>query len=85
MIKAPFTCEEGELQGAVETMPLFTFSIDEANSITNNELREHGGALVSGVDDTYLIGPPKVVVDCMLAHRERLSRIAGLKLNLGKT
>ena len=66
-------------------MPLFIFSIDEDSSIINNEIREHGGALVSGVDDTYLIGPPKVVVDFMLAHRERLSRIAGLKLNLGKT
>ena len=84
MIKSPFNCEEGEHQGAVETMPLFTFSIDEANSITNNELREHGGALVSGADDTYLIGPPTVVFDRMLAHRDRLSRIAGFKLILGK-
>ena len=78
MIRAPFNCEEGEQQGAVESMPLFTFSTDNSNNATNAELRAHGGALVAGADDTYLIGPPEVVFQCMRNHKERLLVEAGL-------
>ena len=72
-------------RGTTESMPLFTFSTDNADNTTNEELRAHGGALVAGVDDTYLIGPPEIVFQCMRNHKERLLADAGLNLNLDKT
>ena len=42
IVTAPFKCEEGEQQGAVESMPIFTFGIDDANIIINEGLRKHG-------------------------------------------
>ena len=63
MVRAPFNYEEGEQQGALESIPLFTFSRDTANNATNDELRPRGGALVAGTDGTYLIAPspPKLL------------------------
>ena len=68
MIKAPFTSDEGEQQGAVESMSLFTLATDDANAETNSELREHGGALVAGADDTYIVAPPAIAFALSLIH-----------------
>ena len=76
--------EEGAQQGAVESMQLFTLGIDEANNETNEELKEVGGALMSGADDTYIIGPPEVAFRCLRKHKERLKK-SGLELQLSKT
>ena len=61
MKQAPFTSDEGEQQGAVESMPFFCLGTDKPNNDTNDDLRIHGGSLMAGVDDTYLIGPPEIV------------------------
>ena len=84
IVTAPFKCEEGEQQGAVESMPIFTFGIDDANIITNEELREHGGCLMSGADDTYIIGPSEIAFKCLKEHKKRLEE-AGLELQTTKT
>ena len=84
MIKAPFYSEEGEQQGAVESMPLFTLSLIKPNNETNAELREHGGDLITGADDTYLIGPPEIVFPCLRRHKERVAKV-GLNLQITKT
>ena len=84
MIKAQFDNEEGEQQGAVESMQLFTLGTDDANVETNTELREHGGALVAGADDTYIIAPPAVEFVALRRHKDRMM-LAGLKLNVAKT
>ena len=55
MQAAPFLCKEGEQQGAVESMALFTLGINTANNETNNELRQVGGVLISSADDTYVL------------------------------
>ena len=84
MVTADFTSDEGEQQGAVESMPLFTLGVDDANNATYDKLRTHGGALIAGADDTYLIGPPEIVFPCIQKHRERVA-VSGLKLNVNKT
>jgi len=48
MISAPFLGEEDEQQGAVESALLFTFGINNANNLTNNELRLKGAYYVWG-------------------------------------
>ena len=65
-------------------MALFTLGIDTANNETNNELREHDGALISGADDTYIIGPPEIAFTCLQRHKERVAK-SGLELQLTKT
>ena len=84
MEKAPFTSDEGEQQGAVESMPFFCLGTDKPNNDTNDDLRKHGGALMAGADDTYLIGPPEIVFPLIIKHKERLATV-GLKLNVSKT
>ena len=66
-------------------MLLFTLGIDDANNETNNELRANdGGALISGADDTYIIGPPDIAFACLRRHIERVAK-AGLQLQMSKT
>lgn len=84
MVKTPSTSNEGEQQGAVESMHLFTLIINDANNETNRELMEHGGALIAGADDTYIIGSPAIMFVCICIHKERVA-LAGLKLNVSKT
>ena len=84
MIKtAPFTFSEGGHQGIIESIPLFIFGIDNAENLTNTELHEHGGALLSGADDTYIIGPHAIAFRCVKKHKERVAT-SGLNLQLKK-
>jgi len=55
---ANFLCEEGEQQGAIESMPLFNIGIDETLKLSNSRMNQVGGAVLAGADDTYIIGPP---------------------------
>ena len=84
MKTAPFNCEEGDKQGSVESMPLFTFIIDDTNNLTNGDLRIRRGVLVSGANDAYLLGPPYAVSPLIEHHKERVS-LSGLNLNVNKT
>jgi len=51
-------------------MKVFSLGTDKANNKTNNELREHGGALMAGVDDTYILGPPEIDFAYLCRHKE---------------
>lgn len=84
MKTAPIINEEGMQHGEVEGMPLFTLGPHKVNTITNTELREHGGALMRGADDTYLVGPPGIVFECLHRHKQRLAEV-GLEINVNKT
>jgi len=70
MTRGGFLCKEGEQQGVVESMPLFTLGIDAANNLTNNELQPFGGALEASANDRYIIRPPHIVFACLHRHRE---------------
>ena len=65
-------------------MPCFCLGTDKPNNETNDDLRLHGGSLMAGADDTYLIGPPEIVSPFIIKHKERLATV-GLKLNVSKT
>ena len=47
-------------------------------------MRKAGGALISSVDDTYIITPPEVAFRCLHNHVARVTKI-GLSLQLTKT
>jgi len=55
---APFLCEEGMQQGAIESMPLFNLGIYVALKSSHDRIKESGGAILAGADDTYIVGPP---------------------------
>lgn len=84
MTRTLFKCEEGEQQGAVEIMPLFALGIDTANNLTNDNIIPFGEALVSRVDDTYIIGPPQILFAYLHRHKDQFARL-GLSLQLTKT
>ena len=84
MVDAEFKSSEGVQQGATESSALFCIGLDKANRITNQELREKGGFLVSGMDDTYLVGPPDEVFAAVHRHKTRLADL-GLVLAVHKS
>ena len=56
-----FDSETGVQQGAVDASYLFCLLIAVANKQTDELLSPVGGAIVSGMDDTYLLGPAEEV------------------------
>ena len=46
-------------------------------------MQENGGVILSGADDTYILGPPQIAFPELKLHQERLASI-GLKLNYSK-
>ena len=64
---APFRSEEGTQQGAIVASPLFCLAVHVINRSSNNYLSRHGGLLVAGMDDTYMVGP----TDALLAALAR--------------
>ena len=50
--------EEGEQQGALESMTLFNLGVDIVNDLTNNKICIHEGELITGAENTYIITPP---------------------------
>ena len=67
----------------MEAMPNFCIGINQANKSTHDSLQEKGGVILSGADDTYILGPPQIAFPEVKLHEERLASI-GLKLNYSK-
>ena len=59
IVSAPFRCEEGGHQGAVETGFLFSLAIHIALKKFNDSLASVGGGVTAIMDDTYAMGPPR--------------------------
>jgi len=64
-------------------MPNFCIDINQANKITHDSLQEKGDVILSGADDTYILGPPEIAFPQIKLHEERLA-LSGLKLNYSK-
>mmetsp|Transcript_22035 Transcript_22035/g.30976 ORF Transcript_22035/g.30976 Transcript_22035/m.30976 type:complete len:225 (-) Transcript_22035:747-1421(-) len=77
---APFSCEEGVQQGTVESMQLFNLGIDEALKTSHQKLKDAGGAIITGADDAYIIGPPQLAFDVLNSHKDELKKL-GLELS----
>ena len=85
MTRDPFQCEEEEQQEAVEsTIFRFTLDIDTVSNQINDELGPFSGALVSGSDVIYIIGPPHISFSFLHRHKELVS-LSSLSLQLIKT
>ena len=83
MKAATYQMDEGVKQGDMEAMPNFCIGINQANKSTHDSLQEKGGVILSGADDTYILGPPQIAFPEVKLHEERLASI-GLKLNYSK-
>ena len=81
---APYSSEEGYVQGSVESMIMTCLTTDAANKEVNKRLRLSGGMLVAGADDTYLIGKLRDVLEAMEILVARLAEV-GLSLHPNKT
>ncbi|MGH3053723.1 MAG: hypothetical protein ACRDL7_01935, partial [Gaiellaceae bacterium] len=76
LLRAPFRSAEGVQQGDIFGSHLYCIGADVVNNRTNALLVPHGGALLAGMDDTYLVGPPAVVFqEALPAHARALSSI----------
>ena len=80
MKAATYHMDEGVKQGDMKAMPNFCIGINQANKSTHDSLQEKGGVILSGADDTYILGPPQIVFPEVKLHEERLASIS-LKLN----
>ncbi len=67
----------------MEAVPNFCIGINQANISTHDSLQEKSGAILSGADDTYILGPPQIAFPEVKLHEERLVSI-GLELNYSK-
>ena len=81
---APFKCDEGQHQGAIESSWLFSLGVNEAFQRHNQRLAEHGGGMIAIMDDNYTIGPPKIIFNSMRRLREDLEKV-GLELQPSKS
>lgn len=80
-----FQYEEGDYHGAVDIIPfLFALGINTASNQMDNKLRPFSGDLVSGADNTYIIGSSHIAFFCLHRHKERVS-LSGISLQLTKT
>jgi len=75
MKAATYQMDEGVKQGDMEVMPNFCIGINQVNKSTHDSLQEKGGIILSGADDTYILGPPEI------AFSEVKLASIGLKLN----
>jgi len=83
MKAATYQMDEGVKQGDMEAMSNFCIGINQANKSTHDSLQEKGAIILSGADDTYILGPPEIAFPEVKLHEERLALI-GLKLNYSK-
>ena len=67
----------------MEAMPNFCIGINQANKSTHDSLQEKGSIILSGADDTHILGPPEIAFTEVKLHEGRLPSI-GLKLNYSK-
>ena len=82
MKAATYQMDEGVKQGDMEAMPNFCIGINQANKSTHDSLKEKGGVILSGADDTYILGPPQISFPEVKFYEELAS--IGLKLNYSK-
>ncbi len=75
--------DEGVKQGDMKSMPNICKGINQTHKSTHDSLREKGGVILSGANDTYKIGPPKIAFPEVKLHEERLASI-GVKINYSK-
>jgi len=83
MTGALFAAMEGEKQGDMEAMLNFCVGINKVNKLTLESIRQKGGWLLAGADDTYILGPPDVTFPEFKLREERL-KLIGLELSLPK-
>ncbi len=55
MTKARFAAMESEKQGDMEAMLNFCLGINKSNKLTLESIRQKGGWLLAGADDTYIL------------------------------
>ena len=67
----------------MEAMSNFCIGINQANKSTHDSLKEKGGVVLSGADDTYTLGPPQIAFPEVKLYEERLTPI-GLRLKYSK-
>ena len=84
LAKAPFRCEEGVHQGAVESGWLFSLACNNVFQKLNATLKEAGGGAMAIIDDNYSLGPPELVFNSNKVFALDLS-CAGLELQPAKS
>ena len=70
-------------QGDTEAMLNFCLGINKVNKLTLESIRQKGGWLLAGADDTYILGPPDVAFSEVKLQEERL-KLIGLELSYPK-
>ena len=84
LVDAGFRSEEGTQQGDVAAGFLYCLGTSDANAHVDQILKADGGALVAGMDDTYLVATPAVAFPALALLREQLA-LVGCKLRRDKT
>ena len=84
MVHVPFSRKDGVQQGAVDARLTFLFGTNDAKRATHNKLSPTSGALLTGVDDTYICTLPSVTFPGLALHTNYFAE-HGLQLNQGKT
>jgi len=69
MKAATYQMDEGVKQGDMEATSIFCIGINQANKCIHDSLKEKGGIILSGADDTYILGPPEIVFHKIFQHR----------------
>ena len=80
---APFRCEEGVHQGAIDTEWFVSIRCNRASKWLKNNLREHDGCVIAIVDNNYLMGPPEAIFLANKIFARDLKEV-GLKLQPAK-
>jgi len=70
---ATYQMNKGVKQGDIEDMPNFYIGINQANKFTHDSLQETDSLILSGDDDTYILGPPQIAFPKVKLHEERLA------------
>jgi len=83
MKAATYQMDEGIKQGGMEAMPNCCIGINQTGKSSHNSLQEKDGVILSGADDTYILGPSQIAFPEVQLHEESLASI-GPKLNYSK-
>ena len=71
MKTATYQMDEGVKQGNMEAMTTFCIGINQANKSTHDSLQEKDGIILSGADDTYILGPPEIAFPEVKLHEKK--------------
>ena len=67
LVEAPFKCEEGMHQGAVESGCFFSLDCNKAFQTLRTKLQDCGGGGTAIIDDNYTLGPTEAI---FTAHQQ---------------